>query len=496
MTYTCTVAPSLRTHGTTALVLGPGGTAHETIRETLEHAGAKLVDEPDNDAPPDICCALLTGTAALDSATVSPPLLRGRITAIAAAMAVRGAGRLILVFDGAGGVHTATPDNEVSSRAADIAWWRQLAARVSARGVRANQIRIGMAPFLTHRITPERTAAVLRHLPLRRVAGPADLAAAILHLASEGCSYTVAETVPLDGGMELNMVPPLRTSPAPTGGGAAGMAESAGQESDGATAPGLFDLTGRHCLVVGASSGMGRETALELARRGADVTVLARRERELDEVAGQIAELGRRATTVPQDVSRLDELDPVVERLWRKGRIDAMVYATGLCEAEEPGSQPALRERALTVNFRGYATLTDALVRRWAGDRHGGAVVALGSAGAGAVPHLESYAASKAAMAQYTRSVAVSGGRHGIRANCVMPGLVATPMAGSSASEDFHRAWLARIPAARAGTPQDVAPLVAYLAGDSAGYVTGAQLYADGGLALGGLPPLCLGSRA
>ncbi|NGO13696.1 SDR family oxidoreductase [Streptomyces sp. HC44] len=477
-------AHPLRVHGSTALVLGPQGTAYEVIREALEGAGAKVVDDTGEESAPDVCCVLLTGTAVLDSASPAPPLPRPRIAEIADAMAERGSGRMILVFDGAGGLHLGTPADEVASRAADLAWWRQLAARLSPSGVIANQIRVGLAPFLSHRPGPARTAAILRHLPLRRVATAADLAAAVLHLASEGCSYTVADTVPVDGGMGLMMVPPLRPP------GARSHADVLAERRGGAE---LFDLSGRHCLVVGASSGMGRETALELARRGADVTVLARREPELLEVAHEITRSGRRAEVVAQDVARLDELAAVVERLWRIGRVDAMVYATGLFEVEAPDRQPGLRERLLDVNYRGYATLTDALVRRWAGDRQGGAVVGLGSAGAGAVPHLESYAASKAAMTQYTRNLAVSGGRHGIRANCVLPGLVTTPMADLAAEGDFQEAWLARIPQGRAGTPADVAPLAAYLVGDSAAYVTGALLHADGGLALGGLPPLAQG---
>ncbi|WP_328349536.1 SDR family oxidoreductase [Streptomyces sp. NBC_00445] len=537
-------------HGSTALVLGPRGTAYDVLREAFESVGVKLVPQQATFAPsrrparspsfrpgvpplaapagspstsgpstgpsgrhaesthrtplldgqtlpagalvddtggqdvavPDICCALLTGTAVLDSATPSAPLPRRTLSRIAAAMADRGSGRMILVLDGAGGLHTGVPADEAAARAADLAWWRQLAARLSCRGVLANQIRVGVAPCLSHRPGAQRTAAVLRHLPLRRVAQPADLAAAVLHLASEGCTYTVAETIPVDGGMGLTMVPPLRPSRARTD-----STEPFDQSRGGAD---LFDLRGRHCLVVGGSSGIGREAALELARRGADVTVVARREREILAVAHEISALGRRAEAVRQDVSELDALEPLVDRLWSAARIDALVYATGLCEPEAPEDQPALRERTLDVNYRGYVTLADALVRRWAHDRRGGAVVAIGSAGAGFVPGLESYAASKAALIQHTRSLAVSGGRHRIRANCVQPGLISTPMADASAHEGFQDAWLARIPQGRAGLPGDVAPFVAYLASDASAYVTGAVLHVDGGLALGGLPPL------
>ncbi|UGY94149.1 SDR family oxidoreductase [Streptomyces gobiensis] len=483
-------------YGSTAVLLGPRDTACEVLRETFDGAGVKIVDDTgaQDTVDPDICCALLTGTAVLGGAAPAPALDRPRIAELAQRMADRGSGRMILVIDGAGGVHTGTPDDEAASRAADLAWWRQLAARVSASGVIANQIRVGVAPFLGHRAGPEQTAAVLHHLPLRRATHPADLAAAVLYLASEDCAYTVGETVPVDGGMGLTLIPPLRTPRKPAV-SRAPAEQSAGTGPGGAA--GLFDLTGRHCLVVGASSGIGRETALELARRGADVTVMARRERKLHEVADQITALGRRAHVVQQDVSRLAELEPALERSWQTGgRIDAMVYATGLFAVEEPGpdQRAELRERSLDINYRGYATLTDALVRRWAADGLGGAVVGVCSVGSEVVPipHMESYGASKAAMAQYTRCVAATAGRHGIRANCVAPGIVETPMA-EWVSEDFRQAWLARIPAGRVGEPQDVAALAAYLVGDSAGYVTGALLHVDGGYALGGLPPLARG---
>lgn len=474
---------NLPIHGSTALVLGPRGTAYDVLRATFEGAGLKLVEDTAVEAAaPDICCALLTGTAVLDSAVSAAPLHRRRLVRLAKAMARRGSGRMILVLDGAGGLHMGTPAEEAAARAADLAWWRQLAARLSAHGVTANQIHVGIAPCLSHLPRPQRTAAVLRHLPLRRVAQPADLAAAALQLASEGCTYTVAETIPVDGGMGLTMVPPLTSSSSRTAD-----TEFVGDPRGGAE---LFDLSGRHCLVVGASSGIGRAAAVELARRGADVTVVARRAPELLETAHEIAALGQRTEAVSQDVTRFDELERTVQRLWAAHRIDALVYATGLCELEDPDDQPALRERAFDVNYRGYAALTDALVPRWREDRNGGAVVAIGSAGAGFVSGLESYAASKAALIQHTRSVAVSGGRHRIRANCVQPGLISTPMADASAHEGFQDAWVARIPQGRPGLPSEVASLAAYLASDASGYVTGAVLHADGGLALGGLPPL------
>ena len=182
-------APPLvvRAHGSTVALLGPRDAAHEVLREAFDAVGVKLVEDAElASVTPDICCALLTGTAVLDTAAPAPPLSRARIDEIARRMADRGSGRMILVVDGSGGVHTGTPADEVASRAADIAWWRQLAAQMSGSKVIVNQIRVGVAPFLGHRPGPERTAAVLHHLPLRRAARPGDLAAAAGAAARRG----------------------------------------------------------------------------------------------------------------------------------------------------------------------------------------------------------------------------------------------------------------------------------------------------------------------
>ncbi|WP_166350121.1 SDR family oxidoreductase [Phytoactinopolyspora limicola] len=487
---------SHRPHGSTGLILDHNRPGYPVVSAAFVGAGLKLVDE-DGAEVPDVCCVLLTGTSVLNAATTAPPLPRARVASLAQRMVERGSGRLVLVIDGQGGVHSGVPLDEVASRAADLAWWRHMAAQVAPSGVVANQMRVGLAPSLGHRPSPDRAAAIVRHLPLRRVARPIDLAAGVLLLSSEGCSYTVAETIPIDGGMDLSLIPPLHT-----GGSKDSATHADGADHDpeptepvSAAAGRLYDLRGRHALVVGASSGIGRATAIELARRGADITLVARRVKALEDAADEVRALGQGAWVRCQDVSRLSDLAGLVDRCWEKqGRIDTMVYATGLFAVDAPGREAELRNQSLDVNYHAYAELTAALVRRWARDHRGGSVVGICSVGAQNVPipRMESYGASKAAMAQYTRCVAATAGRFGVRANCVAPGIVDTPMA-DVVSTDFHRAWLARIPAGRAGAPQDVAALAAYLASDASAYVTGALLHADGGYALGGLPPLAAG---
>ncbi|MDA3648117.1 SDR family oxidoreductase [Saccharopolyspora indica] len=454
---------ALAPRGSTAVVLGDSpGCA--TVLGTLIAVGVEVEEEARGTAP-DICVAVLTGSSVLGSRSRGG-LPRQRLAAIADRMAERGTGRMVLVTDAGGGVHTGADPSEAADRAADLAWWRHLAARSASRGVVANQIRVGLAPFLSHELEPVRTGSVLQHLPLRRVARPGDLACALVQLISTGCAYTVGETLPLDGGLTLNLIPPLR-EPKPW---------TPPREPEAALAD-RFSLAGRTALVIGASSGIGAESAAELARRGADVVLVARREPELRAVAERIG--GRPVVADVRDTEAiLDSVDG----------IDLLVYAAGVFGLDGAAET---RARSMEVNFRAYAEICDALVDRWRESGTRGSIVGVCSVGAEVVPvqRMESYGASKAAMVQYTRCLAVSAGRDGIRANCVAPGIVDTPMSEWVAPA-FRDAWTARIPLGSVGTPPDVASFVAFLASDAASHVTGSLVHVDGGFTLGGLPPL------
>lgn len=171
------------------------------------------------------------------------------------------------------------------------------------------------------------------------------------------------------------------------------------------------------------------------------------------------------------------------------GDVDLLVYAAGVFDLE--GSSENVRARSMTVNFRAYADISDALVNKWRETGVAGSIVGVCSVGSESVPvpHMESYGASKAAMIQYTRCLAVSAGRNGIRVNCVAPGIIETPMSDWLPPE-FRKAWAVRVPFGRAGTPADVASLVTFLASDASSYVTGSLLHVDGGYTLCGPPPL------
>lgn len=479
MTKGNVLGASLTAYGSTAVVLGsPGAPGYDVVVDTLTGAGTKVTSVT-SDTEPDICVAVLTGADVLNSQASADNLPRDQIETIAARMAERGAGRMVLVTDADGGTHTGAEPPEVAARASDLAWWKHLAARVASNGVVANQIRVGLAPFLTHELGPVRTGAVLQHLSLRRVARPGDLACTLAQLISTGCAYTVGETVPLDGGMTLNLIPPLR-EPKPW---------MPPQETETAL-PERFDLTGSTALVIGASSGIGAESAVELARRGADVVLMARRAPDLHAVEEQITALGRKSRSVVADMLALEDAESLVESVWGDG-IDVFVYAAGTFDLDRTERIGETRTRSMSVNFRAYADISDALVNRWRKAGMAGAIVGVCSVGSEAVPvpYMESYGASKAAMVQYTRCLAATAGRDGIRANCIAPGIIETPML-EWVSPEYRDAWRARTPLNKVGSPSDVASFVAFLACDASSYVTGSLLHVDGGYTLRGLPPL------
>ncbi|WP_165988984.1 SDR family oxidoreductase, partial [Streptomyces sp. YIM 98790] len=202
-------------HGRTAALLHPGAPGADVVARALADAGLRLT-EPGGPAPPDVCCAVLTGETVLGHRTGPRALDRRAAAETADAMAGRGSGRMLLVTDFGPEVHGATDPGHAAARAADLAFWRHLAARAAPRGVLLNQIRVGAAPFLASRGGRRRQQRLLPHLALHRGARPADLAAAVRQAVAAGTSYTVGDTLRVDGGLGLgHIAPPGAGRPAP-----------------------------------------------------------------------------------------------------------------------------------------------------------------------------------------------------------------------------------------------------------------------------------------
>jgi NAD(P)-dependent dehydrogenase (short-subunit alcohol dehydrogenase family) len=243
-------------------------------------------------------------------------------------------------------------------------------------------------------------------------------------------------------------------------------------------------LEGKIALVTGASKGVGKGIALELARRGCDVAVNYHSDRAgAEATAAEIAAMGCASFAVQADVGSAAEVDRMFsEVLERFARLDILINNAGtqvwkpLLELEEHEW-----DRVIDTNLKGCFLCTQRAARhmRQAG---GGRIVNIGS-GCNKVPfpNLVSYTASKGGIEMFTRVAAMELGRYGITVNCVAPGAIEIERTKLEAS-DYAGTWASRTPLGRVGQPLDVAQAVAFFAGEAAGFVTGQTLWVDGGL--------------
>ncbi|MGP6204649.1 SDR family NAD(P)-dependent oxidoreductase [Microbacterium sp. F2] len=246
------------------------------------------------------------------------------------------------------------------------------------------------------------------------------------------------------------------------------------------------ELSGRTALITGAGSGLGRETAVLMASRGARVIVC---DRDAAGIAETLTELGAGHSGVQADVS--DE-QSILSAVRDVDRIDILVTSAGVAEGAGDTVTRSLDhwQRIIDVNLSGtfFAARTVAPIMKANG---GGVILTLSSiAGVIGLPRRAAYSASKAAVTMLTRTLASEWGPWGIRVNAVAPGYIRTPMTDEliSAGRLDATAVLRRTPAGRMGTPQDVAAALAYLASDEAAFISGAVLPVDGGYMAYGAP--------
>jgi NAD(P)-dependent dehydrogenase (short-subunit alcohol dehydrogenase family) len=242
-------------------------------------------------------------------------------------------------------------------------------------------------------------------------------------------------------------------------------------------------LDGRVAVVSGASRGIGRAIALDLAHAGYDVVVLARSADALSELAGEVERAGRACLPLPADIAAADSLPEVAQQAWAwRDRIDVLVNAAGVIVRTGPLEvTPDDWDAVFSVNVRGTFFLTREIGRRML-EGDGGSIVTVTSL-AGEIPTRAAvgYQASKAALIQLTRALALQWAPT-VRVNAVAPGYVRTDLNSAWLEDEQNRDYvLGNTPLGRVGAPDDVVGAVRFLASPAAAYITGQNLRIDGG---------------
>jgi len=246
-----------------------------------------------------------------------------------------------------------------------------------------------------------------------------------------------------------------------------------------------MQFSGKRALVTGAARGIGRGIADVLAERGADVAVNDIDGDRAAAVAEALRTLGVRAVGVQGDVSSRHDVERMFETASAElGPIDILVNNAGI-ETIVPFLELTDEQwtRLIDVNLRGAWLCSQVFCRRVVAERRSASIVHIGSIQAGKVlPGRTHYAPSKLALDALTRNMSAEMTPHGIRVNCIHPGLVDTPMTEWIMKDaEVMPAILAQISLGRAGQPREIGTVAAFLVSDEASYLTGQSIYVDGG---------------
>ena len=248
-------------------------------------------------------------------------------------------------------------------------------------------------------------------------------------------------------------------------------------------------LEGKIAVITGGNSGIGLATAHRLVQEGAYVFIVGRRQSELDTAVKQI---GKNVIGVQGDVSNLEDLDRLYDTVkQQKGRIDILFANAGIAESASLESiSESHFDKIFNFNVKGLLFTVQKALPLFQDGRGGSIILTASVGGSKGFEGISVYAATKAAVRSFARSWTVDLKQRKIRVNAVSPGPIATPMlssAGMKLSEEqveqFKTSIVNAVPLGRMGDPDEVAKAVSFLASDDSSYVSGIELFVDGGMA-------------
>lgn len=245
-----------------------------------------------------------------------------------------------------------------------------------------------------------------------------------------------------------------------------------------------FSLAGKTALVTGAGRGIGRRLALAFAEAGADVAVNSRTSSELEVVACQMRAMGRRAVVVCGDVTGASGAHEVVSRaIDGLGQLDVLLTAAGVAvRVPAEDVTEAQYDRQVDLNLKGTYFACQGAGRHML-ERGTGSIITVASLTTSfGLPLRSVYAATKGAVGQLTKTLAVEWASRGVRVNALAPGWILTPLTRPVHDDPQQSRWIVgRTPMGRWGTPEDLAGPAVYLASSASAFMTGQVLYVDGG---------------
>ncbi|MBX9788819.1 MAG: glucose 1-dehydrogenase [Pirellulales bacterium] len=246
-----------------------------------------------------------------------------------------------------------------------------------------------------------------------------------------------------------------------------------------------FDLTGKVAIVTGASKGIGESIALGLAEFGAKVVVSSRKQEAVEEVAGKIRAAGGQSAAIAAHMGDMDQARSLVDQTIKQfGGVDILVNnaATNPVFGPVINSDEAVFDKIMDVNVKGPFEISKRCFPSMQ-ERGGGSIINISSIGGiSPEPLLGIYSVSKTALLSLTKVLAAEWGPARVRVNAICPGLVKTKFSRALwETDEILKKFTDELPLRHMAQPDEIAPLAIFLAGEGAGYCTGAVFVADGG---------------